>query len=176
MIAPLRLSAEAEAEAATAAVDSVAEGAATWAAVDSVAAVRPSAAIWGAVAALPAEALTVVPDLPAAALTTGVLSPVTEVGTTVASSEIAARGITEDGTTEDGTTMPGTIITSITVGSTIASCLSMAGGGEEIHGGGEIMTIPAGSGPAMVEFGFASEEDQWGPARPAPFDFRDWPK
>ena len=111
---------------------------------------------------MPAEASTVVPDLPAAALTTGVLSPVTEVGTTVASSEIAARGITEDGTTEVGITMPGITVTSITVGSITASCLSMAGGGEEIHGGGEIMTIPAGSGPAVVGFGFASEEGQRG--------------
>ena len=55
--------------------------------------------------------------------------------------------------------MPGITVNSITVGSITASCLSMAGGGEEILGGGEIiMTIPAGSGPAVVGFGFASEE------------------
>jgi hypothetical protein len=39
----------------------------------------------------------------------------------------------------------------------------MADGGEEILGGGEIiMMTPAGSGPAVVGFGFANKESQRG--------------
>ena len=101
--------------------------------------VPPSAATWapGAVAAFPAEASTVIPALPAGASTIGASSAIAEALIIVASSAITVRGITEVGITEVGITTRGITVISITVGST-ASWLSMAGGGEEILGGGEI--------------------------------------